>query len=274
VPVPRLLSGLFLLFGIFQSVPELKAQDAATAPEIRARAEAEFAKGTKLRHSPEQAHQHFAKAAEYYRELHGRGVRNGDLYRNLGNAALLADDLPQAIWAYRQGVGVIPNDAGLRDHLEYARSQVDYPGPGYRGRPRAGSWPPWLPRPHPDVLLILAFCIHSVACVLVTLRVARSTYNLRVPALFFAAAVVLGLGWGVLDSHERLEEHYPVVVITEETPLYRGNGASYPAHDESPSLAPGREGRRLHARGDWLQIRLTGGEIGWVPRQAVLVGEP
>jgi hypothetical protein len=35
----------------------------------------------------------------------------------------------------------------------------------------------------------------------------------------------------------------------------------------------GVEARLLFARGDWLQIELAGGEVGWVPRRLVLVDE-
>ena len=46
--------------------------------------------------------------------------------------------------------------------------------------------------------------------------------------------------------------------------LRAGNGLSYPPRYETP-LNRGVEARLLFARGAWLQIELSGGEIGWVP---------
>jgi hypothetical protein len=34
------------------------------------------------------------------------------------------------------------------------------------------------------------------------------------------------------------------------------------------------EARLLHRRGGWLQVRLPGGEVGWVPHAAALVDGP
>ena len=49
------------------------------------------------------------------------------------------------------------------------------------------------------------------------------------------------------------------------------NGPSYGRY-ETP-LHAGVEGRRLFVRGDWVQIELAGGEVGWLPREHVLVDE-
>jgi hypothetical protein len=51
--------------------------------------------------------------------------------------------------------------------------------------------------------------------------------------------------------------------------LRRGNGRSYPPRYPTP-LNRGVEARRLFERGDWLQIELSGGEVGWVERAAIL----
>ena len=55
---------------------------------------------------------------------------------------------------------------------------------------------------------------------------------------------------------------------TAETP----HGLNYPPRSETP-LNRGVEARLLFVRGDWLQIELSGGEIGWVPSEYALVDE-
>jgi uncharacterized protein YgiM (DUF1202 family) len=65
----------------------------------------------------------------------------------------------------------------------------------------------------------------------------------------------------------------PVVVITDDGVLLRaGNGLRYPAAYETP-LSRGVEARLLFTRGDWLQIELSGGEVGWVPREYALTDD-
>ncbi len=88
-------------------------------------------------------------------------------------------------------------------------------------------------------------------------------------------ALASGFGWWLWNRAERFEQQHPLVVVAfEDVPLRTGNGTSYPLHATLPQLYPGMEARRLHQRGDWLQIRFATGEIGWVPTKKVLVDEP
>jgi hypothetical protein len=264
----------FLLIGLLANAP---TEDVGALPdvEILKRAEEAFRQGVALRSTPEKARRTFAESAALYEVLRQRGADGADLLRNQGNAHLLADQLAHAILAYRRGLRQVPHDADLHERLEYARDQVAYPGPGSRGRPDAGDWPPWLPRLHPDLFLLLGFCLYALACVWATRWLMT-----RRAALLSRAAVVLALGaacagvWGYLQWRAAREAAYPLVVIAEEVPLRRGNGPSYPSHAELPLLQPGMEARRLHERGGWLQVELAGGEVGWVPRAAALVDAP
>ena len=69
--------------------------------------------------------------------------------------------------------------------------------------------------------------------------------------------------------------------------LHRGDGSEYPRYNaaardwtdsgldaEATVLPAGVEARLLFERGAWLQIRLDGGEVGWVPRTAVMLDRP
>src|SRR4051794_7722758 len=99
-----------LLCCVLLSTDELSALGEA---ELLQRAEAAFQEGSRLRDSPTQARPAFARAATLYRELRRRGVRNVDLDRNTGRAALLGHNLPAAILAFRQGLRLSPHDAEL-----------------------------------------------------------------------------------------------------------------------------------------------------------------
>jgi hypothetical protein len=82
------------------------------------------------------------------------------------------------------------------------------------------------------------------------------------------AAVLAGLLGASLFVETRRNRHdavHPVIVIADDGVLMRtGNGLSYPPRYETP-LNRGVEARLLHARGAWLQIELSGDEVGWVP---------
>jgi tetratricopeptide (TPR) repeat protein len=245
-----------------------------SAAGILERAEKEFREAVQGREQRDEARKHFQTAAELYEALRRQGVNNADLYGNLGNAALLADNLPAAILAYQRGLRQDPGDRALHDNLEYARDQVAYPV-GVPSRPAPDPWPPWLPRPADDLLLALALVLYGLGCVSATrwLMTRRSGLVMR-SAVALVLGGVLGLWWGSRQwQHDEDREHQLVVMAADTTPLRTGNGRSYPVHKAMPVVNRGMEGRLLFARGDWLQLEFPGGEVGWVPRGSVLVDE-
>jgi hypothetical protein len=92
--------------------------------------------------------------------------------------------------------------------------------------------------------------------------------------LAFGLALVLAAGLAFKEWSARNESLHPLaVVVADGIPLRKGNGVLYPTRFESP-LHRGVEARLLVARGNWLQIELAGGQVGWVPRAAVLLDTP
>jgi tetratricopeptide (TPR) repeat protein len=249
--------------------PELSDRD------VVERAETEFQEGVRLRQASEQARPHFRQAAAYFDELRRRGVGNAELYRNLGNAYLLADDLPSAILSYRRGLRLTPNDLALRESLAAAREQVVYPASDSLGRPRNDPRPPWLPHPRGTWLMIAAAICYALACVCLTrwLMVRRGRLLIAGLAVLLLAGALSA--WIVVRAREEREwARYPLVVIARDgVVLRRGNGLVFPSRYETP-IHRGVEARRLFERDGWVQIELSGGEVGWVPHASVLVDAP
>jgi hypothetical protein len=220
------------------------------------------------------ARTHFAEAANRYLDLHRRGVRCPALYRSLGNAALLADRWPEAIWAYHVGLKLDPNDAAMREHLAFARAKVLYP-PSGEGRLDADTWPIWLHRPTLSELFCVFVGAYSLAWLTGTWALIGRAWTAGLASVI-AALVALTAGAALLhaDRQADIDRQTPLVVIAENTAFYQGNAASYPQHASLPMLPRGMEARQIHARGNWLQIRLSTGEVGWLPRRQVLIVEP
>ncbi len=211
-----------------------------------------------------------AEAAADFARLQQGGANTPALYLALGNAEALAGRWPQAIRAYESGRRLDPNDAVLRAHLEYAWSLVSYP-PSGRGRPVPDAWPAWLHRPSADELLLVAAVAYSLAWL------AGGWWYVRRQAMalaagLFASALLAGFGYFLSVQQAEYDRQHPLVVVAADgTTLHRGNGPSYPLHADVPNLPAGLEARVMYERGSWLQVQLSTGEIGWVPRDHVLV---
>jgi tetratricopeptide (TPR) repeat protein len=261
-----------LLLAAAQTVETTPSEDTAlSAKELRDRAEEYFRGGILLvPDEPDDARRQFAHAARLYALLGARGYQSPALCRNQANAYFLAGDLPHAILTYRQGLRLWPADHNLRRNLEYARQEVVHAAPGGFGRPPLDHRPPWLPR-LPAWSPALAVLFYTLGC-LAAARwwMYRTGTWLAVSGASFAAAAVLGGALAYEHWDDERDRRSPIVVIADDgVLLYRGNGRLYPTHPVP--LNRGVEARLKHDAGNWLQIELSGGEVGWVRRPYALV---
>jgi hypothetical protein len=264
-----------LLTGMPHQAGELPIPECLSDAELAGRAEEAFREGVRLHEAGGETRAQFRAAAALFEELSRRGVSNALLYRNLGNAHLLAGELPYAILSYRRGLRVAPHDRGLEEGLAGARDRVVFQADSRLGRQPPDLRPPWLPHPDEGRLLAAALGFYTLACLGGTrwLMVRRARWLGMAAAGFVAAA--LPAGWLAVEARAAgRESARPLVVIADDGVLLRkGNGLAYPPRYETP-VNRGVEARLLFERGDWVQIELAGGEIGWVPRRYALVDAP
>jgi hypothetical protein len=233
-----------------------------TDEALAERAEALFARGLSRREAGDRGASSFRAAAAAYEELRRRGHRGAPLYRNLGNAYLLAGDLPRAVLAYRLGLRLAPGDRALREGLAAARGQVAYAEGSAAGRPRDDPRPPWLAALRPAWLFLAAALAYAGACLSLTRwRMLRRDGFLAAGLLLLAAALPPA---GLLAERWREGPPRRVVVVARDGVLLRkGNGLTFPPWFDTP-LNRGVEAELLYERGGWLQVELPGGEVGWL----------
>jgi hypothetical protein len=253
----------------------LVAADGGADAELLRQAREAFAEGVGQREDADQARPLFRRSADLFEDLRRRGAANPALFRDQGNACLLADDLPGAILAYRRGLRLAPNDRALQQLLADAREQVVYAQPGAFARPPITLRPPWLPRLPVSAGLLLTWTFYTLAWLgLARWWMLRRGRFLSLGLVALAVALLLALAVGAQAMRDRDAADRPLVVIADDGVLLRkGNGMAYPRRYELP-VNRGVEARLLFERGDWVQIELSGGEVGWVPRAYVLIDRP
>jgi hypothetical protein len=250
-------------------------EDVPSDPEVLSEAETAFRAGVERRTAPEEARDYFRTAADKFELLRCRGVDGRAINKNLGNIYLLLGDVPRAILAYRRALRFAGSDRHIQEGLAFARSQVAYPAGGNYGGPPVDQRPPWLPRVNFVWYICVSLIFYSLAWLAFTFWwIGRPGRWLLWAIVAFSFALVLIAALAAEEWRDADFTNRPVVVISDDGVLLRiGNGLSYPPRSEIP-LNRGVEARLLYVRGDWLQIELSGGEIGWVPREYALVDDP
>ena len=234
-------------------------------------AAAEFDVGLSLRHDSTAARPHFAAAAHNYDLAWNTDPRLPALARNRARAHFLADNLPHAIFALREGLTFAPWDADLQRELGLCRDAVPYPvesTPETRIRP--DSLNQWQNRVSPfDLFLASAVASLLFAGGLFARFTLRPTWAIPVMIVGFAGIVIVG---GIATRIQREATTEPFAVLLVDTPLRTGNSDVYPPRLPSP-LPRGTELQVTGERGGWVQVRVAGGAIGWLPMSNVVMQE-
>ena len=260
-----------LLVGLVLST--LSSAFAATASdqEILTQAETVFYAGVAHRDNDAKARPLFRKAAELFAELRRLGSASPELHRNEGTARLFSGDLPGAILAYHRGLRLNPDDRPLQQALAYARSRVEFPSaedratlspreePPHRLKYALRQWGVWL---------IAGLSAGGWAAV-VRWRVTREATWAWVGGVLIALAIVLIAGRAEEFRIRQVEASIPFAVVRQAEVLRKGDGPSFAPRRDNP-LPAGVELTIRLQRGDWLQVELVDGSLGWLSRDAVV----
>jgi len=202
----------------------------------------------------------FAQAEYGFGAVIGSGVENAALYTNLGNAALQAEHIGQAVLAYRRALRLDPDAKSAQQNLVHIRS----------------SLPGWVPRPASsdemqpllfyrrlsvaDRSAVAAACF-ALAAASLAISVRRREGAWRGTALMGAVAWVLIVATIVFDS---AEGNARLAVMTADEALARSADSRLAALAYPDPLPGGVEVELLEERAEWARVRLHNGRDVWV----------
>jgi uncharacterized protein YgiM (DUF1202 family) len=247
------------------------------ALERAQQAQAAYERGVSLRRSDPQASlDAFRASAAAWDAVRSKGVRNGALEFNLGNAQLQSGDVGRAIASYLRAERMIPGDPDLQANLAHARSLVttSFGRPG--GTMLVDSVTRvWHLVPHDvrrDVALGAWVALGALAALRLLARRTptpgvRTAWNWALGSL---GAVAVLFGGSVIADAARTRTADEAVLVADAVTLRKGNGEGYdPAFAET--LGHGVECRLLEERPGWLRIELPDGRSGWIRSDQAVV---
>ena len=210
---------------------------------------------------------HFTEAVEDYQTILARGVENGIVYYNLGNALLKNDQVNEALWAYLKAKRWLPRDADVQANLEYVQSLRPA---GIDASLTPAPWIRWLTfrqRFTTRELAGWAGALSSVAVIgwilVMWLPAIRqigplAAWLVSLSAAAFLTALSVQTGW--------VDAMPTALTVRDQVEVKFAPQATGTTHY---TLLAGTQVRVLGREGSWVQVRRADGRAGWIPTETV-----
>lgn len=196
-----------------------------------------------------------------FEHLAQKGVNNGRLFYNLGNAYLKNDDIGRALLWYERAKKLIPDDPDLQFNYDYALTLIqDEQKQKDSSLPRILFF--WKYRLHPPTVRWLAIVLNALLWAALAVLAIRRKHLLRPSIILMASAAMIFSATAVYNFIEaaRLRD----AIILPATVAVR-SGFSDSA-TQLFVLHAGTKVRVERESDDHLLIRYTEDKIGWVKK--------
>jgi len=208
----------------------------------------------------------YAGAIEAYQAVLDAGFESVALHYNLGNAHFKTGELGLSILAWERARALAPNDPDVLANLELALSQTAdaiEPLPRFWLISAASWWVGLLPRGALIALVTAAWLIVGAGVAARVLARRDEVRSVGKWAAFGGAVVVLVFGTNLFVRELGIGTAERGVILADAVPV-----RSAPADQDDLTLFEIHEGTRVRIEqraGDWTEVVLDDGKVGWVP---------
>ena len=202
----------------------------------------------------------YSQATHHYEKLIHSGIRNGEIYYNLGNSYFKMGMLGKAIVSYRLAEIYLPRDEDLNVNANYARQLTKDRIESKQFLPFIKKFCFWYSTLNMRELLLVFLLGHLLLWSLVTIKIFwKNEYANLILLINLAVVAVLGFSLTLkLYNYSYATEG---VVLAKEITVRSGNGINNTALFQ---LHDGAEFTITKQEKAWLQIALADGKRGWV----------
>ncbi|HEY6190869.1 MAG TPA: tetratricopeptide repeat protein [Bacteroidota bacterium] len=211
----------------------------------------------------------YEKAAQLYERVSTNGYESPSLYYNLGNCYFKLHNLPAAILSYERARRLAPRDEDIAYNLRLANLRVvDKIDPlpqlflldwwnGFLGLYSSDGW-----------ALIVIVCAWGAALAGVAFFLFRSGVIQRI-AFAVAAIAVISCAVSVTGLFQQLKKEGRERAAVVFSPSVSVKSAPDNQSTDLFVLHEGVKVELLDAVGDWRQIRLPDGKVGWLAGESI-----
>jgi len=210
------------------------------------------------------------KAGDYAGAVNGleaiavSGIKNGQLYYDIGNAHLKNNDLGRAILWYERALILLPNDPDLRFNYDYARS-LTKDAQDETTNPLVHILFFWKYQLSTRTVIVLALAFNLVFWGLATAQRLTRRRGLRHAAL---AALLPATVLIFTAAYNYYESAHPTQAIVLPDKIAVRSGLE-PTSTELFELHAGAKVKVVKAMNHHVQIRFSEDKIGWIESGAV-----
>jgi tetratricopeptide (TPR) repeat protein len=221
------------------------------------------------RANQEYANEMYANAIEDYHLILQTGYESDELYFNLGNAYFKANDIPSAILYYEKAKKLRPNDDDINFNLSVANTQiVDKIEPvpelflkqWWRSMYNIFSTDTW------TIISVVGFILFFILLAFYLL----SKYIVIRKAAFYAGMIVLFLTlitFILAFQKYNIQKYQTEAIVFTPTITVKSS-----PNQNSVDLFVIHEGAKvkiLERVGNWCEIKIANGSVGWLPADAI-----
>lgn len=208
----------------------------------------------------------FAGAAASYNAVLQGGFESAELYYNLANAHFRLGDIGEAVLNYERAARLDPASDDIRANLALVNQRLQdriEPLPQFWLLSVYDWWMGLIPRGALRALVAASYLLLGAALVMIVLRRPPGWRRGLVRTACAAAAITVVLGATLLVRETGLGSAEEAVVMAPEARVL-----SAPSEEGGLTVFTLHEGTKVRVdrrAGDWVEIVLADGKVGWLP---------
>lgn len=213
--------------------------------------------------------QEYSSAVDNYENLLGKGYQSAEIYYNLGNAYFKLNDIPSAILYYEKAKKIAPGDEDIDFNLRIANLQtVDKIEPlpklfyqeWYESLSRGISSGKW-------AFIAITCSFISVILLVIFVMIDNSFIKKASFAVGIISIIIMILSIIIgFDAHSYNTKSDTAIIFAES--IYVKSSPD----GESTKLFMLHEGTKVEIIddvGEWYEIKIANGNVGWLPINAI-----
>ncbi|MGD9580771.1 MAG: tetratricopeptide repeat protein [Vampirovibrionia bacterium] len=208
----------------------------------------------------------YYEAITNYNKIINKGINNGSVYYNLGNAYLKNDQIGKAILSYKKALKYQPRNPDIKTNLQFALDGTkDQFSTEETVEPILHILAFWYYNLNTSELVTITIIINFILCIGVIINLFYSNNILKITNYVVLTMLLILFSSSIIKIYNNNKVASGVVIV-KETDIKSGYGYDY---STLYKLHEGSVFKITENKDDWYKILLTNGQKGWINKDSI-----